>query len=102
MGGGTLFDYLAAARQEVHERRLSVVPSPEDDAEATDDVEDAPQAALAVEQAPIIETGTAEDATENEPAGAQPAEEPLAPVITAASGLTTHSASKLTAANTNP
>ncbi len=74
MSGGTLFDYLAAARQEVRERRLSVVPSPEDGPEASGNVEDT-AAAVEVEQAPIV------DAREEEP----PVEEPLAPVITAAS-----------------
>ena len=85
MGGGTLFDYLAAARQEVRERRLSVVPSPEDESEAATTIEETATAALGVEQPPIVEAGAAEVATKNEPSAADPVEEPLAPVITAAS-----------------
>ena len=90
MGGGTLFDYLAAAREEVRERHLSVVPNPGDDADAP--VEDiapsagvsavaatpvaeaeAPEAAEVVEQAPIVQTSRADR---------EAASEPVAPVIT--------------------
>ncbi len=79
MGGGTLFDYLAAAREEVRERHLSVVPDPGDEADArVEDIEptaatEASQATEVVEQAPIVETSRAErEATP----------EPHAPVIT--------------------
>jgi len=80
MGGGTLFDYLAAAREEVRERHLSVVPSPEDEADTTvvghGDIEaptavKAPEAPKAEPQAPIVQAA-------HRPVAA----EPQAPVIT--------------------
>ena len=81
MGGGTLFDYLAAAREEVRERHLSVVPSAANEAGTAvvghDDVETQATvvARAAVEapepQAPIVQA-----------AHRPVASEPQAPVIT--------------------
>ena len=98
MGGGTLFDYLAAARQEVRERHLSVVPSPDGDpsgSEADGTPVDANQASrveapvAAVAEPPVedvVEQSATADAEDAEAApGEDPAEEPLAPVITASS-----------------
>jgi len=76
MGGGTLFDYLAAARQEVRERHLSVVPSPESETGA-----DADEAGNL--EAPTAEVKTpTEDVVAQEPIiEAASVEEPIAPVI---------------------
>lgn len=59
VGGGTLFDYLAAARREVQEHRLSVVPSASD-----------------IDEAPATEAPTAESPTTGVPATGAPAAEP--------------------------
>ncbi len=74
--GGTLFDYLAAARREVQERHLSVVPSASDieepptttaqpdasTAQAEKPRADKPEASTATEEAPARETPPAAEA----------------------------------------
>jgi len=60
MGGGTLFDYLAAARQEQQDRRLSVVPPSGVDADEDETGDDAPALSAADAPASGLERSEAE------------------------------------------
>jgi cell division protein FtsZ len=84
MGGGTLFDYLAAARQEVQERRLSVVQPDRDDL-GPDDSGEADEAREPHEAREAHEVGGRAEARVEDPAEART--EAVAAVTTTARSL---------------